>query len=39
MNCHKKETEKLNVIEIANTFAGRNENRKNNFGLFSNDDL
>ena len=39
LNCHKKETEKLNVIEIANTFAGRNKNRKKNFGLFSNDDL
>ena len=39
LNCLKKGTEKLNVIEIANTFAGRNENRKKNFGLLSNDDL
>ena len=35
----QKEMEKLNFIGIANTFAGRNENRKKNFGLLSNDDL
>ena len=35
----QKETEKLNVVEIAKIFAGRNENRKKNFGLSSNDDL
>ena len=31
--------EKLNIIGIADTFAGHNENRKKNFGLLSNDDL
>ena len=39
LNCHKKETEKLNVIEIANTFVGRNENRKKNFGIFTSNDF
>ena len=27
LNCYKKSTESLDVIQIANTFAGRNENR------------
>lgn len=39
LNCHKKLTESLDVIQIANTFAGRNENRMKNFGIFTNADL
>ena len=39
LNCHKRETEHLNVIEIANTFVGCSENRKRNFGLFTEADL
>ena len=39
LNCHKKLTESLDVIEIANTFAGRNENRMKNFGILTNADL
>ena len=39
LNCHKKLTESLGVIQIANTFAGRNENRMKNFGIFTNADL
>ena len=35
LNCHKKLTESLDVIQIANTFAGRNENRMKNFGIFT----
>ena len=38
-NCHKNLTESLDVIQIANTFAGRNENRMKNFGIFTNADL
>ena len=37
--CHKKLTESLDVIQITNTFAGRNENRMKNFGIFTNADL
>ena len=29
----------LDVIQIANTFAGQNENRTKNFGIFTNADL
>lgn len=36
---HKKETDKLNVKEIANTFSARNKNRKKNFGFFTEVDL
>ena len=39
LNYRKKLTESLNVIQIANTFAGRNENRLKNFGIFTNADL
>lgn len=39
LNCHKRETEKLNVIEMANIFVGRNDNQKKNFGLFTVADL
>ena len=39
MNYHKKLTESLDVIQIANTFAGRNENRVKNYGIFTNADL
>ena len=39
LNCHKKLTESLDVIQIANTFAGRNENCMKNFGIFTNADL
>ena len=39
LNYHKKLTESLDVIQIANTFAGRNENRMKNFDIFTNDDL
>ena len=38
LNCHKQETEKLNVIDIANTFVRRSDNRKRNFGLFTDAD-
>ena len=39
INCHEKLTESLDVIQIANTFAGRNENRMKNFGIFTDADL
>ena len=40
--CHKKLTAGLDVIKIRNTFAGfagRNENRMKNLGIFTNADL
>ena len=39
LNYHKKLTESLNVIQIANACAGRDENRMKNFGVFTNADL
>lgn len=39
LNYHKKLTESLDVIKIANTFAGRNENRMKNLDIFTNADL
>ena len=39
LNYHKKLTESLDVIQIANTFAGQDENRMKNFGIFTNADL
>ena len=38
LNYHKL-TKSLDVIQIANTFTGWNENRMKNFGIFTNADL
>ena len=39
LNYQKKLTESLDVIQIANTFTGQNENRMKNFSIFTNADL
>ena len=34
LNSHKQRTDKLCLLDVANEFVGRNENRKRNFGIF-----
>ena len=35
LNNHKQRTNKLCLLDMANEFVGRKENRKKNFGIFS----
>lgn len=39
LNSHKERTEKLCLVDIANEFAKRNDNRKRNFGIFKDSGL
>ena len=38
LNSHKERTERLSLVDIANEFADRNDNRKINFGIFKESD-
>ena len=38
LNSHKERTERLSLLDIANEFADRNNNRKRNFGIFKESD-
>ena len=39
LNAHKARTDKVRLVDIANEFVSRNENRKRNFGTFTEADL
>ena len=39
LNNHKQRTDKLCLLDVANEFVGRNENRKRNFTIFKETDL
>ena len=39
LNTHKQRTDKLCLIDVANEFAARNENRRSNFDTFKESDL
>ena len=38
LNSHKERREGLSLVDIANEFADRNDNRKRNFGIFTESD-
>ena len=38
LNSHKERTERLSLVDIANEFADRNDDRKRNFGIFKESD-
>ena len=35
LNTHKTRTDNLRLVNVANEFIARNENRKRNFGIFT----
>lgn len=39
LNTHKTRTDALRLIDVANEFVSRNDNRKRNFGTFTDADL
>ena len=39
LNTHKTRTDNLRIVDVANVFASRNENRKRKFGIFTEQDL
>ena len=39
LNTHKTRTDNLRLVDVANEFIARNENRKRNFGTFTVQDL
>ena len=38
LNSHKERTDRLSLVDIANEFADRSDNRKRNFGIFKESD-
>ena len=38
LNSHKESTERLSLLDIANEFAERNDNKERNFGIFEKSD-
>ena len=39
LHCHKERTDRIRLLDVANDFVGRNDNRKRNFGTFTRQDL
>lgn len=39
LNSHKTRTDALRLVDVANEFVSRNDNRKRNFGTFTDADL
>lgn len=39
LNTHKTRTDNIFILDVANYFAERNENRKRNFGTFKEADI
>lgn len=39
LNIHKKRTDDIDLVDVSNIFASKNDNRKRNFGTFTGQDL
>ena len=39
LNTHKKKLDKISLVSVANAFVSLNENRKRNFGVFTDSDF
>ena len=39
LHCHKDRTDRIRLLDVANEFVKRNDNRKRNFGIFTKDDI